>query len=165
MAAQREEGIIEIVLTDANMIKQEQVKVIDTAIQMPSACETTPTERQFLEYGLGRPVEGFEFVMLYFTPKSTDNVVAASSKIAIPVTILNVSPGGNTVSSKVLGAADFDDWYTAGAPGIACTAGQRKLLGKYMVGAKQVLKLGDQSAVGLDKANGRILTVVYDDTA
>jgi len=164
MVAAREEGLFEIVLADANRVNQWSVKTVDTAIQMPALAETNPSERPFLEYGLGRAVEGFEYVMLYFTPKASDSVVAGSSKVAIPVTVLNVSPQGNTVSSQVLGAGDFDDWSAAGAAGIACTAGERRLLGKYMIGAKQILKLGDRTATGLDKANGRLLMVAYDDT-
>lgn len=164
MVAAREEGTFEIVLSDANRVNQWAVKKINTSIQMPILAETNPSERPFLEYGLGRAVEGFEYVMLYFTPVGTDNVVAGSSKINIPITVLNVSPQGNTVSSQVLGATDFDDWSDAGATGLACTAGERKLLGKYMVGAKQILKLGDRTATGLDKANGRLLMVAYDDT-
>jgi len=164
MVAAREEGIFEIVLSDANRVNQWAVKKIDTSIQMPALAETNPSERPFLEYGLGRAVEGFEYVMLYFTSKATDSVVYSSSKIAIPVTVLNVSPQGNTVSSQVLGAGDFDDWKTAAATGITCTAGERRLLGKYMIGAKQILKLGDRTATGLDKANGRLLMVAYDDT-
>lgn len=165
MAAAREEGVFEIVLTDANRVNQWSVKSIDTAIQMPALAETNPTERPFLEYGLGRALEGFEYVMLYFTSKATDNVTYDDSKIAIPVTILNVSPQGNVVSSQVLGAKDFDDWYSAGSTGLPCTAGERRLLGKYQVGAKQILKLGDRTATGLDKNNARLLMVAYDDTA
>jgi hypothetical protein len=165
MVAAREEGLFEIVLADANRVNQWSVKSIDTAIQMPASAESTPTERPFLEYGLGRALEGFEYIMLYFTSKATDNVTYNDSKIAIPITVLNVSPQGNTVSSQVLSGADFDTWLAASDTGIACTAGERRLLGKYMVGAKQIVKLGDKTATGLDKANARLLMVAYDDTA
>jgi len=164
MVAAREEGTFEIVIGDANLVNQASVKTIVTSIQMPALAETNPSERPFLEYGLGREIQGFEYVLLYFTSAATDNVVAGSSKISIPVTKLNISVGGNTVSSSVLGANDFDDWKTAAATGIACVAGERKLLGKYQVGARQSVKLGDRSATGLDKANGRLLMVCYDDT-
>jgi len=165
MAPAREEGIFEIVIADANRVTQEVVKRIDTAIQMPVLAETNPTERPFLEYGLGRAISEDEHVLLYFTSKETDNVVAPSSKIAIPITILNISPAGNKVSSDVLGAEDFDDWNEAAATGLPCTAGKRTLLGEFTISAKQVIKLGDRSAQGLDKNNGRILMVAYDDTA
>jgi len=165
MAPAREEGIFEIVIADANRVTQEVVKRIDTEIQMPPLAESNPTERPFLEYGLGRPINEDEHILLYFTSKKTDNVVAPSSKIAIPITVLNISPAGNKVSSDVLGPEDFDDWNEAGATGLPCTAGKRTLLGEFTISAKQVIKLGDRSAQGLDKNNGRILMVAYDDTA
>lgn len=164
MAALREEGLFEIVIADANRVTQEVVKKIDTEIQMPVLAETNPTERPFLEYALGRPITEDEHILLYFTSKATDNVVAGDSKIAIPITVLNISPAGNKVSSEVLGGQDFDAWNAAAAVGTPCTAGKRTLLGEYTISAKQVVKLGDRSATGLDKNNGRILLVAYDDT-
>lgn len=164
MATAREEGILEIVLTDAGEEIQTSVKKYDTAVDFPSAAESTPSERPWLEYGIGRAVNEDEYVKLYFTPVATDNVVYSSSKISIPVTTQNLTTG--SVSSGVLTAKDFDDWLTASTTGIPCTAGVRTYLGKYKVKAKQVLKLGNYTAdKSLDKANGRILCVVYDDTA
>lgn len=164
MAALREEGIFEIVIADANLVTQEVVKKVNTAIQMPALAETNPTERPFLEYGLGRPIMEYEHIMLFFTPVASDSVVYSSSKINIPITVLNISPAGNKVSSAVLGAENFDLWKDAGSTGLAVVAGERKLLGTYTVKSKQVIKLGDRSALGLDKNNGRLLMVAYDDT-
>lgn len=165
MVAAREEGVFEIVIADANLVTQEVVKKVNTAIQMPPLAETHPTERPFLEYGLGRPIAEDEHIMLFFTPEASDNIVYGESKINIPITVLNISPSGNKVSSDVLGAGDFDLWKAAGTTGLAVVAGERKLLGTYTVSAKQVIKLGDRSAQGLDKNNGRLLMVAYDDTA
>ena len=165
MAAAREEGVFEVVIMDANRVTQEVVKKIDTVIQMPPLAESNPTERPFLEYGLGRSINEDEHVALYFTSKANDNVVAINSKIAIPITVLNISPAGNKVSSAVLGATDFDDWNSAGTTGIPVVAGKRALLGEYTIHAKQIIKLGDRTAQGLDKNNGRLLMVAYDDTA
>lgn len=165
MVAAREEGVFRIVLADANRVTKRGVKTVDTAIQMPALAETNPTERPFLEHGLGGELGPFEHIMLYFTPVATDNIVYSSSKIAIPITVLNVSPAGNTISSDVLGAKDFDAWLAATTTGIACIAGEEKLLGEFTVGAKQKVKLGDRTALGVDKNNARLLMVAYDDTA
>jgi hypothetical protein len=163
MPAAREEGIIEIVLSDAGEEINTTVKKYNTAVDFPPACETTPSERPWLEYGIGRAVNEDEYVKLYFTPVATDNVVASASKISIPITTQNLTTG--SVSSGVLTADDFDVLQEAGATGVPCTAGVRTYLGKYKVKAKQVLKLGNYTAKdSLDKANGRILCVVYDDT-
>lgn len=164
MAAAREEGIIEIVLSDAGEEINTTVKKYNTAVDFVPACETTPTERPWLEYGIGRAVNEDEYVKLYFTPVATDNVVAASSKISIPITTQNLTTG--SVSSGALTPSDFDVFQAAGATGVPCTAGVRTYLGKYKVKAKQILKLGNYTAKdALDKGNGRILCVVYDDTA
>jgi len=165
MVTLREEGVFEIVIADANLVTQEVVKKINTAIQMPALAETNPTERPFLEYGLGRPILEDEHIMLFFTSVGSDSVVYGDSKINIPITVLNISPGGNKVSSDVIGAKDFDLWFAATTTGIACVAAERKLLGTYTVSAKQIIKLGDRSAQGQDKNNGRLLMVAYDDTA
>lgn len=104
-----------------------------------------------------------EYVKVYFTSVATDNVVAAKSLISIPVTTQNQTTG--SISSGVLTAPDFDVWNDAGATGVPCTAGVRTYLGKYKVKAKQILKLGNYTAKdSLDKGNGRILMVPYDDT-
>jgi hypothetical protein len=163
MAAAREEGIIEIVLSDAGDEINTTVKKFNTAVDFPDAAETTPSERPWLEYGIGRAVNEDEKVKLYFTSKATDNIVADDSKISIPVTFKNLTTG--SISSSVLTANDFDDWDDAGSSGIAATAGKRTYLGEYVVGAKRVLKLGNYTAKSeLDKGNGRILMVPYDDT-
>ena len=164
MAAEREEGYIELVLTDAGEEIQTSVKGYDTAVDFPAVAETTPSERPWLEYGLGGAVLEDEFIKLYVTTAATDNIVAANCKISVPVTSQNLTTG--SVSSRVLTANDFDELLAAGATGIPCTAGVRTYLGKRKVGAKQVVKLGNYTAKNnLDKSNGRVLMVVYDDTA
>lgn len=163
MVALREEGILEIVLSDAGEEIQTTVKKYDTAVDFPSVCESTPSERPWLEYGIGRAVNEDEYIKLYFTPKESDNVVAPDSKISIPITSQNLTTG--SVSSGVLTASDFDVFQAAGTTGINATAGTRTYLGKYKVKAKQIVKLGNYTAKdSLDKANGRILAVLYDDT-
>lgn len=164
MAAAREEGIFEIVISDANDQVQFTVKTIDTAVDMPPVAESTPTERPWIEYGIGGIVPEYGKIKLYFTPKATDNVVASSSKVSIPVTVQNLAVSGGAVSSKVLTAESFDEWNDAGATGITATAGKRTYLGQYQLTAKLALKLGNQSVTGLDKSNGRFLMVAYDDT-
>lgn len=163
MAAAREEGILEIVISDAGEEISRTVKKYNTAVDFPSICETNPTERPYLEYGIGDAVGEDEYVKLYFTPVATDSVVAGVSKISIPVTTQNLKT--KSISSGVLTAANFDVLAAAGATGVPCTAGVRTYLGKSKVGAQQVLKLGNYTVKdGLDKSNGRILTVLYDDT-
>jgi hypothetical protein len=163
MAPAREEGIIEIVLSDAGEEINTTVKKYNTVVDFPDASVTTPSERPWLEYGIGRAVNEDEYVKVYFTSAVTDNVVAANSLISIPVTTQNQTTG--SISSGVLTAPDFDVWNDAGATGVPCTAGVRTYLGKYRVKAKQILKLGNYTAKdSLDKGNGRILMVPYDDT-
>lgn len=164
MAAGREEGIIEIVTSDAGEEILTSVKKYNTAVDFPALTETNPTERPWLEYAIGGQLEEDEYVKLYFTPVATDNVVAADSKVNIPITKQNLKTG--SISSAVLTAEDFDDWLAAGATGIPCTAAKRTYLGKYKVGAKQVIKLGNYTGKdSLDKSNARVLAVLYDDTA
>lgn len=164
MALTREEGILEIVLSDAGEEINTTVKKYNTAVDFPALAETNPSERPFLEYGIGRAVNEDEYVKVFFTPVATDNVVAGNSKVSIPVTTQNLTTGN--ISSGVLTATDFDDWLAASTTGVPCTAGVRTYLGKYKVKAKQILKLGNYTVqTGLDKSNGRILAVVYDDTA
>lgn len=165
MAAAREEGIFEIVLSDANDQISKTVKTVNTAVDFPALAETNPTERQWLEYGLGGPIPEFGKVKLYFTPVGTDNIVYSDSKVNIPVTLNNLAVEGGFVSSDVLTAGSFDDWLAAGATGIACTAGKRTYLGEFQLGAKLNMKLGNRSVLGPDKNNGRLLMVAYDDTA
>jgi hypothetical protein len=163
MPAAREEGIIEIVLSDAGEEINTTVKKYNTAVDFPTSAETTPSERPWLEYGIGRAVNEDEYVKLYFIPAQTDNIVADVSKVNIPITTQNLTTG--SISSGVLTAKDFDLWAAAGSTGIPCTAGERRYLGKYKVPAKQVLKLGNYTARdSLDKLNGKILIVPYDDT-
>lgn len=163
MVAVREEGIIEIVLSDAGEEINTTVKKYNTAVDFPAASVTTPSERPWLEYGIGRAVNEDEYVKVFFTSASTDNVVAASSLVSIPVTTQNLTTG--SISSGVLTAEDFDHWLAASTTGVTCTAGVRTYLGKYRVKAKQILKLGNYTAKdSLDKGNGRVLMVPYDDT-
>lgn len=163
MPAAREEGIIEIVLSDAGEEINTTVKKYNTAVDFPPSAESTPSERPWLEYGIGRAVNEDEYVKLYFIPAQTDNIIADVSKVNIPITTQNLTTG--SVSSGVLTAKDFDLWAAAGSTGIPCTAGERRYLGKYKVPAKQVLKLGNYTARdSLDKLNGKILIVPYDDT-
>jgi hypothetical protein len=163
MVAVREEGLFEIVLSDAGDEINTTVKIYNTAVDFPALTETNPSERPFLEYGIGRAVTEDEKIKLYFTSAATDNVVYSDSKVSIPVTKKNLSTG--SISSGVLTPADFDVWQAAGSTGVACTAGVRTYLGEYVVGAKRVIKLGNYTvAKGLDKSNGRILAVPYDDT-
>ena len=163
MPAAREEGILEIVLSDAGEEINKTVKKYNTAVDFPTLAESTPSERPWLEYGIGGAVGEDEYVKLYFTPNATDNVVAASSKINIPITTQNLKT--KSVSSGVLTASDFDVLSAAGATGVVCTVGVRTYLGKKKVGAQQVLKLGNYTAASnMDKGNGRILCVLYDDT-
>ena len=164
MVAAREEGIFEIVLSDAGDEINTTVKKYNTAVDFPTSAETTPSERPWLEYGIGRPVGEDEKVKLYFTPVETDNIVAASSKVNIPITKKNETTG--SISSGVITATDFDEWNDASSTGITATAGKRTYLGEFVVGAKQTIKLGNYTAKGeLDKSNGRVLMVAYDDTA
>jgi len=164
MVAAREEGIIEIVLADAGEEIQTSVKRYNTAVDFVALTETNPTERPWLEYGIGRAMNEDEYIKLYITTVATDNVVYSSSKISIPCTKQNLTTG--SISSMVLTAGDFDTWAAATTTGIPCTAGVRTYLGKYKVPAKQVIKLGNYTAKdSLDKNNGRILMVPYDDTA
>jgi len=161
--AAREEGIIEIVLADAGEEINTTVKKYNTAVDFPATAVTTPSERPWLEYGIGRAVNEDEYVKLYFTAAASDSIVADDSLISIPITTLNQTT--NNVSSGVLTANDFDVWEDADSTGVSCTAGIRTYLGKYRVRAKQVLKLGNYTAdKSLDKGNGRILLVPYDDT-
>jgi hypothetical protein len=163
MPAEREEGIIEIVLSDAGEEINTTVKKYNTAVDFPATTETTPSERPWLEYGIGRAVNEDEYVKVYFTSAASDNIVADVSKVSIPITTQNLTTG--SVSSGVLTANDFDVWSNAGSTGVSCTAGERKYLGKHKVPAKQVLKLGNYTAKdNLDKLNGKILVVPYDDT-
>lgn len=164
MAAAREEGTFEVVISDANDMVQKTVKFVDTEVQMPASAETTPTERPFLEFGVGGIIPEQGKVKLYFTSKATDNIVAPSSKISIPVTKVNHA-AGDIVFPAVLKASDFDDWNTASTTGIACAAGERQYLGTYQLGTKLSMKLGDRTAKGQDKSNARLLMVAYDDTA
>jgi len=164
MSAAREEGIFEIVLADAGEEVLTSVKKYNTATVFPALTETNPTERPWLEYEIGGQRDEDEFVKLYFTSVSTDNVVYSDSKVEIPVTTQNLKTG--SISAGVLTPADFDDWLAAGATGITCTAAKRTYLGKYQVKAKQILKLGNYTGRdSLDKNNARILMVAYDDTA
>jgi hypothetical protein len=163
MVAVREEGIVELVLSDAGDEINTSVKKYNTAVDFPDIAESTPSERPYLEYGIGRVVNEDEKVKLYFTPVESDRVVAGNSKVSIPVTFKNLTTG--SISSGVLTATDFDDWNDAGATGLDVTAGKRTYLGEYVVGAKRGLKLGNYTVKdGLDKSNGRILAVLYDDT-
>lgn len=164
MATAREEGNFEIVLADAGEEILTSVKTYNTAVDFPALTETNPTERPWLEYGIGGKLDEDEYVKLYFTSVATDNICYADSKINIPVTRQNLKTG--SISSQVLTAKDFDDWLAAGATGIPCTAGKRTYLGKYKIGAKQVVKLGNYTGKdSLDKSNARVLMVAYDDTA
>ena len=159
----RVEGIVELVLSDAGDEINTSVKKYNTAVDFPGVTENTPSERPYLEYGIGRVVNEDEKVKLYFTPVVSGNVVAGNSKVSIPVTFKNLTTG--SISSGVLTAADFDDWKDAGATGLVATAGKRTYLGEYVIGAKRALKLGNYTVKeGLDKSNGRILAVIYDDT-
>lgn len=159
----REEGIIEIVLSDAGEEINTTVKKYNTEVDFPPAAESTPTERPWLEYGIGRAVNEDEYIKLYFTPAASDNIVANVSKVNIPITTQNLTTG--SVSSGVLTANDFDLWAAARDIGISCRAGERRYLGKYKVPAKQVVKLGNYTARdNLDKLNGKILIVPYDAT-
>jgi len=159
----REEGIMEIVLSDAVEEISRSVRKYNTATQFPALTETNPSERPYLEYGVGGPVEEDEYVKLFITTVATDNLVASVSKIEIPYTRQNLKTG--SISSGVLTGTDFDDWNAASSTGLPCTANVRTYLGKYKVGAKQILKLGNYTVKGeLDKSNGRLLLVPYDDT-
>jgi hypothetical protein len=164
MASAREEGIVEIVLADAGEEINTRVKKYNTSVDFPAAAVTTPSERPFLEYGIGRAVNEDEYVKLYFTSKATDAVVGADSHISIPVTTMNLTT--ESISSGVLTDEDFDVLNDAGAAGVTCTAGVRTYLGKYRVPSKTILKLGNYTSKdSLDKSNGRVLIVLYDDTA
>ena len=161
--AVREEGMAEIVFSDVGEERLVTVKKFDTAVDFPALAETNPTERMWIEYGVGGPVGEDEYIKLYLTTAATDNVVYSDSKISIPISRYNITL--KTISSAVLTAADFDVLKDAGATGVTCTASVRTYLGKYKVGAKQVVKLGNfASKDSLDKANARILIVPYDDT-
>lgn len=163
MVAAREEGQIEIVLSDAGEEINTTVKKYSSSVDFPPLAETTPSERPWLEYGIGRAVNEDEYVKLFFTSAATDNVPYAVSKISIPITKQNLTTG--SVSSGVLTAEDFDEWKTASTTGIVCTAGVRTFLGKYKVPAKTIIKLGNYTVKeSLDKSNGRVLLVPYDDT-
>ena len=163
MVAVREEGQIEIVLSDAGEEINTTVKKYSTSVDFPALAETTPSERPWLEYGIGRAVNEDEYVKLFFTSTATDNVPYAVSKISIPITKQNLTTG--SISSGVLTAGDFDDWKTASTTGVVCTAGVRTFMGKYKVPAKTILKLGNYTVKeSLDKSNGRVLLVPYDDT-
>lgn len=164
MVAAREEGVFEIVISDANDQVSKVVKTINTAVDMPASAETTPSERQWLEYGLGGVVPEYGKVKLYFTAKAADSIVAGSSSVHIPVTLCNLAVQGGFVSSSVLTAESFDEWNAAGATGIACAAGKKTYLGCFQLGAKLNMKLGNASVMGQDKNNGRILMVAYDDS-
>lgn len=164
MAAAREEGIIEIVLADAGEEINTTVKTYSTAVDFPALTETNPSERPWLEYGIGRAVNEDEYIKLFFTSAATDNVPYAVSKISIPITKQNLTTG--SVSSGTLTAANFDDWKDAAGTGVTCTAGVRTFMGKYKVPAKTIVKLGNYTVKdALDKLNGKILMVPYDDTA
>lgn len=165
MAAAREEVLFELVISDPNDQVQQTVKTVDTATQMPPAAETTPSERPFLEYAKGGVIPSFWKLKLFATSKLTDAIVAASSKIYIPVTKKNLALGQNSKYPDVLTAESFDLWKNAGATGITCAAGSRTYLGAYQVPYTISMVLGDETATGLDKSNARFLMVAYDDTA
>jgi len=161
--AEREEGIFEIVISDAGEEINTTIKKYDTAVDFPALAVTTPSERPWLEYGIGRAANEDEYVKLFFTSVATDNVTYDDSIVSIPVTTQNLTTG--SISTGSLTAKDFDTWLAAGTTGVVCTAGVRTYLGKYKVKAKQVLKLGNYTCKdSLDKANGRILMVAMDDT-
>lgn len=164
MAAAREEVLFEIVISDPNDQVQQTVKTVDTATQMPATAETTPSERPFLEYAKGGVIPSFWKLKLFATSKATDNIVAASSKVYIPVTKKNLALGQNAKYPDVITASNFDIWQSAGATGITCAAGSRTYLGAYQVPYTISMVLGDETATGLDKSNARFLMVAYDDT-
>lgn len=164
MAAVREEGLFEIVISDPNDQVQQTALTVNTKVQMPALAETNPTERPFLPFGKGGVIPAFWKVKLFFTSAATDNVVGPSSSIHIPVTKKNLALGQNAKYPDVLTAENFDDLNDAGTTGITCTAGVRTLLGTYQVPYTISMMLGDESAQGDDKANARYLMVAYDDT-
>jgi len=163
MPSAREEAYLELVFSDAGEEINKRVQAYDSAVDFPALAESTPSERPWVPYGIGGIVNEDEYIKLYATCVATDNVRYDVSKISIPVTVQNLTTG--TVSSKTLTARDFDVLLAAGATGVPCTAGVRTYLGKFKVGAKLAYKLGNYTSKdSLDKANGRILMVLYDDT-
>ena len=66
MAAAREEGILEIVLSDAGEEINKTVKKYNTAVDFPALAETTPSERPWLEYGIGAAFATGKSSHLYF---------------------------------------------------------------------------------------------------
>jgi len=118
--AVREEGMAEIVFSDAGEERLVTVKKFDTAVDFPALAETNPTERMWIEYGVGGPVGEDEYIKLYLTTAATDNVVYSDSKISIPISRYNITL--KTISSAVLTAADFDVLKDAGATGVTCTS-------------------------------------------
>ena len=77
----RVEAFVELVLTDAAEEIQTTVKGYDTATVFPAITETTPTERPFLEYGIGRAVGEDEYIKVYVTSPTAIVVNAANSKV------------------------------------------------------------------------------------
>lgn len=153
----RVEAFVELVLTDAAEEIQTTVKGYDTATVFPAITETTPTERPFLEYGIGRAVGEDEYIKVYVTSPTAIVVNAVNSKVYIPITKKNLTTGN--VSATALTFKDLD---RVGSAPVNVPAGVRTEIGKYRVPAKQLIKLGNlTTASGLDKSNGRVLIVPY----
>ncbi|WNY28704.1 hypothetical protein MmiEs2_09070 [Methanimicrococcus stummii] len=150
---------IRLVRTDSEGDDTSVVKEWDVDVQMSTAAEATPTEREWLEAeALGASLKPYDKLRLeMYNPLATNQIVSGTlTKIFIPYRKKNMSTKKS--SNLVMTAADFDK---INAGNVTCYPQTWTSLGEYIAKPKTAVKLGHLTANGLDKNNDRVLIVPY----